>query len=203
MNSFNSKKTTIIDLQGLSPGQDVIFIKDRLLYVLENGQVQSSELKVEETYLINGNLVLREIPVVYSVKQVQWDARDSAHNDNVAPTRSIVRKTSFLVFKNQKYTTVQTNDIAFFYVHNDTVSIRCFNQQEFTLNQSLDQITGSISSEQFFRVNRKYLINFKAIKEVEHYFLRQLFVKLLIDTPDKLLINKQKARSFLSWMSDR
>jgi DNA-binding NtrC family response regulator len=57
-----------------------------------------------------------------------------------------------------------------------TVSMMCFDKQKYSLNQSLDQITNSVSPDHFFRVNRKYLINFKAIKEVEHYFQRKLFV---------------------------
>lgn len=112
-------------------------------------------------------------------------------------------KTSFLVFKNQKYTTVHTDQIAFFYIRNDSTSIMCFDKQEYAVRQSLDEITNSVSSGQFFRVNRQYLVNFKAIKEVEHYFLRKLYVKLVIETPDKLLINKEKSSSFLSWMEDR
>jgi DNA-binding LytR/AlgR family response regulator len=112
-------------------------------------------------------------------------------------------KTSFLVFHNQKYATVQTEDIAFFYVKNDGTWIMRFDKQKFVISQSLDQIAGLISSRQFFRVNRQYLVNFKAIKEVEHHFLRKLFVKLVIDTPDALLINKEKSHSFLSWMEDR
>jgi DNA-binding LytR/AlgR family response regulator len=112
-------------------------------------------------------------------------------------------KTSFLVFKNQKYTTVQIDNIAFFFIRNDMTSIMCFDRQEFTLNQSLDQITSTVSAKQFFRVNRQYLVNFKAIKEVEHYFLRKLYVKLVIETPDKLLINKEKSHNFLDWMENR
>jgi len=112
-------------------------------------------------------------------------------------------KTSFLVFKNQKYATVQIDDIAFFYIRNDSTSIMCFDKQEFSLTQSLDQIAVSVSATQFFRVNRQYLINFKAIKEVEHYFLRKLYLKLVIDTPDKLLINKEKSHAFLTWMDNR
>ena len=112
-------------------------------------------------------------------------------------------KTSFLVFKNQKYTTVHTDQIAFFYIRDDATSIMCFNKQEYAVSQSLDQITNSVSSGQFFRVNRQYLVNFKAIKEVEHYFLRKLYVKLVIETPEKLLINKEKSTVFLSWMEDR
>lgn len=112
-------------------------------------------------------------------------------------------KTSFLVFKNQKYTTIHTDNIAFFYIRNDATSIMAFDQQEYSISQSLDQITGSVSPTQFFRVNRQYLVNFKAIKEVEHYFLRKLYVKLVIETPEKLLINKEKSTAFLSWMEDR
>jgi len=112
-------------------------------------------------------------------------------------------KTSFLVFKNQKYTTVHTDNIACFYIRNDGTSLMCFDKQEYTLNQSLDNITSAVSSKQFFRLNRQYLINFKAIKEVEHYFLRKLYVKLLVETPDKLLVNKEKSTAFLSWMEDR
>jgi len=112
-------------------------------------------------------------------------------------------KTSFLVFKNQKYTTVQTDSIAFFYIRNDATSIMGFDKQEFALSQSLDQVAASVSPKQFFRVNRQYLVNFKAIKEVEHYFLRKLYVKLIIETPDKLLINKEKSHAFLNWMEDR
>ncbi|PQA56930.1 LytR/AlgR family response regulator transcription factor [Siphonobacter curvatus] len=112
-------------------------------------------------------------------------------------------KTSFLVFKNQKYTTVQTENIAYFYVANEATHIVCFDRQAFSINQSLDQLTSSVSSKQFFRLNRQYIVNFRAIKEVEHYFLRKLLVKLVIETPDKLLVNKEKSHSFLSWMEER
>jgi two-component system, LytTR family, response regulator LytT len=112
-------------------------------------------------------------------------------------------KTSFLVFKNQKYTTIQTDNIAFFYIRNDSTSIMCFDKQEFAINQPLDQVTASVSEKQFFRINRQFLVNFKAIKEVEHYFMRKLYVKLIIETPEKLLINKEKSHTFLTWMEDR
>lgn len=112
-------------------------------------------------------------------------------------------KTSFLVFKHQKYTTVQVAQIAYFYIRNESTSIMCFDGQEFSLSQSLDQVAGAVSPKQFFRVNRQYLVNFSAIKEIEHYFLRKLYVKLILETPDKLLINKEKSTSFLSWMENR
>jgi DNA-binding LytR/AlgR family response regulator len=112
-------------------------------------------------------------------------------------------KKSFLVFKNNKYTTVQTEQIAFFYIRNEIPTIMTFQTQEYSLSQSLDQVQSLISPKQFYRLNRQYLINFNAIKEVEHYFARKLFVRLTIATPDKLLIGKEKTTAFLNWLENR
>jgi len=78
-----------------------------------------------------------------------------------------------------------------------------FQQQEYSIAQSLDQLAAVLSPKQFFRVNRQYLINFAAVKEVEHYFARKLFVRLVIPSPDKLLIGKEKTSAFLGWLEDR
>jgi len=112
-------------------------------------------------------------------------------------------KKSFLVFKNNKYTTVQTDAIAFFYIKEDATTLVTFQQQEYTIAQSLDQLAAVLSPKQFFRVNRQYLINFAAVKEVEHYFARKLFVRLVIPSPDKLLIGKEKTSAFLGWLEER
>lgn len=112
-------------------------------------------------------------------------------------------KKSFLVFKNNKYTTVQTDLIAFIYIKHDASTIMTFQQQEYSITQSLDQVQALLSSKQFFRLNRQYLINFSAVKEVEHYFARKLLVKLVIPSPEKLLIGKEKTSAFLNWLESR
>ncbi|QIP14937.1 response regulator transcription factor [Spirosoma aureum] len=124
-------------------------------------------------------------------------------NDLLAQLTPPTGKKSFLVFKNNKYITIATDSIAFFYIRNELSTIKCFDLQEYTVNQSLDQISSLLSPSQFFRLNRQYIVNFSAVKEVEHYFMRKLYVKLVIPTPDKLLINKEKAPTFLSWLENR
>lgn len=112
-------------------------------------------------------------------------------------------KKSFLVFKNNKYTTVQTEQIAFIHIKYDSPVIMTFQQEEYPLMQSLDQVQAQLSARQFFRLNRQYLINFSAIKEVEHYFARKLLVKLVVPSPEKLLIGKEKTSGFLNWLESR
>lgn len=112
-------------------------------------------------------------------------------------------KTSFLVFKNQKYTTIPTENIAYFYIHNEITHLMTFDKQQFQLSQTLGQVAEQVSQKQFFRVNRQYIINFSAIKEMEHYFQRKILVKLTIETPEQLLINKEKSHNFFTWLEDR
>lgn len=112
-------------------------------------------------------------------------------------------KKSFLVFKNNKYITIPTEMIAFIYIRNESATIMTFQEQEYSIPQSMDQLQGLLSTKDFFRLNRQYLINFKAVKEVEHYFDRKLFVRLSIPSPEKLLIGKEKTSGFLSWLENR
>lgn len=112
-------------------------------------------------------------------------------------------KNSFLVFKNQKYTTIPTEDIAYFYIHNEITHLVTFTKEQFQLTPPLGQIAEQVSDKQFFRINRQYLVNFKAIKEMEHYFQRKILVKLVIETPEQLLINKEKTHSFFNWLENR
>ncbi|HCA09258.1 MULTISPECIES: LytTR family DNA-binding domain-containing protein [unclassified Chryseobacterium] len=112
-------------------------------------------------------------------------------------------KSTFLVFKNQKYTTIPTESVAYFYIHNEITHLVTFDKEQFQLSQPLGQVAEQVSGKQFFRINRQYLVNFKAIKEMEHYFQRKILVKLVIETPEKLLINKEKTHSFFTWLEDR
>jgi two-component system response regulator LytT len=123
--------------------------------------------------------------------------------DQMAGLKAHTGKKSFLVFKQNKYITVPTENIAFFYIKYESPVIMCFDQQEYFVNYSLDQIQNLLGGKDFFRLNRQYLINFNAVKEVEHYFARKLLVNLAIPAKDKLLVSKEKVSSFLHWLDNR
>src|SRR4051812_44501921 len=60
--------------------------------------------------------------------------------DQMAGLKVHTGKKSFLVFKQNKYITVPTENIAFFYIKYESPVIMCFDQQEYFVNYSLDQI---------------------------------------------------------------
>ena len=116
---------------------------------------------------------------------------------------TITGKQSFLVFKNNKYIIVATENIAFFCIKNELAVMMCFDKQEYFVNYSLEQIQSLLPEKQFYRLNRQYLINFKAIKDVEHYFARKLLVNAIIPARDKLIVSKEKVTGFLYWLDNR
>lgn len=203
MDSHNAKTKAMMNAQQHGPGQQFIVLKDCLLYVQGNDSNNPGEPATPDIYPVATDHSLLGKQRVYALGSAPANALIPDLDELLARYRPPCWKKSFLVFKNPTYTTVQTAHIAFFYIRNNTVSLTCFNKQVYTLNQSLDQITNAVSPEQFFRVNRQYLVNFSAIREVELYFMRKLYVKLVIEAPDKLYINKEKTASFLSWMENR
>jgi DNA-binding LytR/AlgR family response regulator len=116
---------------------------------------------------------------------------------------TLTGKKNFLVFKNNKYYNIPTENIAFFYIKYESAMIMCFDKQEYFVNSSLDQIQNQLSAKQFYRLNRQYLVNFNAIREVEHYFARKLLVNPVVATQDKLLVSKEKVTEFLHWLDNR
>jgi len=112
-------------------------------------------------------------------------------------------KTGFLVFKNNKYSTIQTDDIACFYIRDEMTTLVTNTTEEYGISQSLEELYKVLNPKQFFRINRQYLISYSAVKEVEHYFARKLIVKLNISTAEQLIVGKDKATLFLTWLDNR
>jgi DNA-binding LytR/AlgR family response regulator len=98
---------------------------------------------------------------------------------------------------------VLTENIAFFYIKYESAVIMCFDKQEYFVNYSLEQIQNLLPEKQFFRLNRQYLINFNAVREVEHYFARKLLVNPVVPVKDKLIVSKEKVTEFLLWLDNR
>lgn len=112
---------------------------------------------------------------------------------------SNARPQSLLVNSRNKIIPVKISAIALFYVEKKNTFLLTFQNQKFSLNYTLDELE-TICGSDFFRANRQYLINRESITEVIHYGFRKLFVSLVPEVPEEIIINKIKAPSFLNWL---
>ena len=109
-------------------------------------------------------------------------------------------KASVLVYKQDKIIPVRFEDIAIFYIDNEITRLVTFDHKTFTINKTMEKVE-EISPDDFFRVNRQFLIHHKAIKEASQYFGRKLSVSLTVPFPEKITVSKNRVPAFLNWLS--
>ena len=76
------------------------------------------------------------------------------------------------------------------------------NGKHYILNHTLDALEGMLNPSTFYKANRQFIINRKAIVNIEHYFTRRLVVKLSQPTPENIIVSKVKASDFLKWVEN-
>lgn len=107
---------------------------------------------------------------------------------------------TILIYQGEKIIPVNFDDIALMYLQNGIVTIRTFSHQVFIASQSLEELE-KIQHLDFFRANRQFLVHRKAIKNAAKYFSRRLVLHLNFPFDEKIIISKEKANDFLSWLA--
>lgn len=112
-------------------------------------------------------------------------------------------KTNFLIFSQNRYLNVPTTEVAYFCKKTEGTFLSTTENKMYPMKETLEELQRQVSSEDFFRVNRQYLIAFKSIREVQHYFHRKLLIILNVETPEKVFVPREKTTQFLEWLANR
>lgn len=110
------------------------------------------------------------------------------------------RKNAVIVRQRDKIIPLEAADIALLYVENGCSFAYTFSKEKFILSENLEDLELSFSPS-FFRANRQYLINRKAVKDASHHFNRKIIVNLTIPFNDQILVGKLKATAFVDWLA--
>ncbi len=110
------------------------------------------------------------------------------------------KNTGIVVFRGDKIIPIENEKIAFLYIENAIVYVFTFDEKKLSTNYKLDDLEQKLYP-QFFRANRQFLINRKAIKEASQHFNRKLQLHLTVSFPKVILIGKEKVTLFLNWLT--
>lgn len=108
---------------------------------------------------------------------------------------------SIIVYQGDKILPIETNQIALFYLEDGYVFALTFEAKKYILTQNLEELE-NLNGNDFFRANRQYLVNRKAIKDASRYLNRKILINLVIDYPEQILVGKLKVASFLQWLAN-
>ena len=109
-------------------------------------------------------------------------------------------KKRFLVKRGMDYISVKTEDIAYFYAAHKLVCMVDNRNQKFILDQSLADIEKQLDPTQFYRVNRKYLIQLNAIKKIKTYPKSKLQLEVAPVVNEDIIISQENVSAFKEWM---
>ena len=108
---------------------------------------------------------------------------------------------SVIVYQGDKILPIETNQIALFYLEDGYVFALTFDSKKYILTQNLEELENSCGNI-FFRANRQYLVNRKAIKDASRYLNRKILINLNVDHQEQILVGKLKVASFLQWLAN-
>lgn len=96
---------------------------------------------------------------------------------------------------------IDVNDIECFYSAFKSSFLTTNESRSFGLDDSLESIEKEVSTDDFFRVNRQFLINLKAIKEISIYSNSRLKISLNNYKEEEIIVSREKDQAFKEWIS--
>jgi DNA-binding LytR/AlgR family response regulator len=111
------------------------------------------------------------------------------------------RKHRMLVKKGKESVSLPINDIVLFHTWRKSVYVTDYLGQEYTTYKNLCDIERELDKDQFFRVNRQYIVNINFI----HGFKPHERVKLMIELTRSeikhhVIVSQEMAPQFKEWM---
>jgi DNA-binding LytR/AlgR family response regulator len=108
----------------------------------------------------------------------------------------------FSVSFGQKIRSFTTAEVAWFYSMEGETYARLIDQQEYPIEYSLDKLNAELNPADFFRINRKYLIAHKVIRQVHVFPKSHLKLEVSPKPTEDLFVSIDKVSAFKSWLGE-
>lgn len=111
-------------------------------------------------------------------------------------------KQRFTVTYGQHIKSIPDVDIAYFVSRDKTTYLVTNSGESFIYEDSLEAITLQVNPKLFFRINRKYIINFQAIDEMINYSNSRIKIVLKKHKNDVIIVARERVKDFKNWLSE-
>lgn len=110
-------------------------------------------------------------------------------------------KERFLIKIGEHYKSIQTSNINCFYIKERCNFIHVDKGKNYPIDYSLDKIEQLVDSKSFFRINRNFIINFSAIRDIIAYSSNRLKIMLKdwIEKED-IIVSRERVFDFKEWI---
>lgn len=110
-------------------------------------------------------------------------------------------KSTFLVSHRDQLIPIKTDNIAYFRIDAGIVKGILSDNKSYIIDQKLEELDEELDPEQFYRINRQFILNRDAIVNIKQYFNGKLIVVVNPVCDERIVVSKAKATEFKIWVS--
>lgn len=96
---------------------------------------------------------------------------------------------------------VDIKDVAYFYTENKINFLCTFDKKSYAIDSNLDQIEAMIDPAIFFRINRQFIVNVNAIKNMLSYSKSRVKLELVPHTEIETIVSTERSPNFKTWLT--
>jgi len=109
-------------------------------------------------------------------------------------------KNRFLVKSGQTIDSIKTENVLHFQTQDSITFLVIENGKRYPIDYTMEQLEALLMPEEFFRINRKVLLNIKAIEKVNTYVNSRLLIQSKHLEGDMTIVSRERVNDFKLWL---
>ncbi|WBL21017.1 LytR/AlgR family response regulator transcription factor [Zunongwangia sp. HRR-M8] len=110
-------------------------------------------------------------------------------------------KSRFTIQIGQHLKIIDIEEVVCFYSENKATYIHNKEGRSYLMDFSLEQLEKELNPKLFFRINRKCIVQLKAIKDIISYTNSRLELKLTNFNEFQMIVSRERVKDFKNWIS--
>ena len=106
----------------------------------------------------------------------------------------------YLVRHLQKFYSIRVSQVAYFYTNGRLSFLVTTDNKRYILDYTMDQLESVNNPEQFFRINRSFIVAFDAVRQAEEYHGNRLIIDIQPATQEKVIVSRERVAAFKKWL---
>jgi len=119
---------------------------------------------------------------------------------NPPPTSAKYQK-RFMVSIGDRIKSVITDNIAYFQADQRYVVLVSQQKEQFIVDYTMDTLEGLLDPQDFFRINRQFIVHFKAIQQMQKHTRGRVKLGLLPAPKKAPIVSIERAQTFKDWLN--
>ncbi|MDR2221760.1 MAG: LytTR family DNA-binding domain-containing protein [Flavobacteriaceae bacterium] len=112
-----------------------------------------------------------------------------------------VYRSRFLIPFNDGFKTIRVEEIDYIFSEQKITRVGLQDKSSIIVGQTMEELEEELNPKLFFRANRQHILHIDSISSIQNYFNGKLKVVLKRDTNREVIVSREKAPLFKSWLN--